>query len=166
MNNRHLVHLSLTAVSFLVIGGFLGIGLGSNDKISRASQALENYPVEIAMSGHRRHDKLNVNKTRAPELNITVSRDEMLVNNYNLEIQTKNFTFAPNNVSDKHQANKGHAHVYVDGVLISRSYSPYYHIKGLKSGKHKIRVTLNTNNHMEYAIDDKTISDKEILRVD
>lgn len=166
MNNQYLLHLSLIAVSFLVVGGFVGIGLTANGQVSRAGQALENYPIEIAMSGHRRHDQLNVNQKGAPRVNITVKKDELLRNNYNLKIETKNFEFAPESVNGKHQANRGHAHVYIDGVLISRSYSPYYHIKALKSGKHKIRVTLNTNNHKEYVIGGKSISDKKIVQVD
>ena len=40
----------------------------------------------------------------------------------------------------------------VDDVLLGRIYGSWHHLPRLKPGKHEILVTLNWNNHDEYAV--------------
>ena len=52
---------------------------------------------------------------------------------------------------------EGHPHVYVNGVKLSRLYSPYMHLGMLQPGMNEVRVTLNANMHQEYAHNGQTI---------
>ena len=70
----------------------------------------------------------------------------------NVQILTEGFTLAPENVNGDHVEGEGHAHIYVDGVKISRVYTPWHHLRSLTPGEHEIRVTLNSNSHQEYTI--------------
>lgn len=69
-------------------------------------------------------------------------------------VETTNWTWAPENVNAAALPNQGHAHLYVDGVKVARLYGPWYHLDGLAPGPHDITVTLNANNHAEYAADE------------
>jgi hypothetical protein len=89
----------------------------------------------------------------------------MMAGHYNLHIQTENFKFAPDSVSSEHVLGEGHAHVFVDDVKISRAYGPWYHLPRLEPGKHIIKVTLNTNDHQEYATENEFILDTETVTV-
>lgn len=77
---------------------------------------------------------------------------------WNLNIKTENFEFAPEQVNQEHMPGKGHAHLYIDGVKITRVYSNYYYIAGYNEGIHDLTVTLNTNSHSDYYIDGKQVS--------
>jgi hypothetical protein len=71
---------------------------------------------------------------------------------WNLEVQTTNFQFAPEHVDQLSQATaeqplEGHAHLYIDGVKITRFYANWYYLESLAPGKHEITVALNTNDH-------------------
>ena len=46
---------------------------------------------------------------------------------------------------------EGHAHLYLDGQKIARVYGEWYHLPKLE-GDHELRVTLNTNDHQDYAV--------------
>jgi hypothetical protein len=67
---------------------------------------------------------------------------------WNLEVQTANFSFAPERIGQAGDAtNEGHAHLYIDGVKITRLYGNWYYLESLAPGKHEITVSLNTNGH-------------------
>lgn len=68
-------------------------------------------------------------------------------------------TFAPKNADGAHVKNEGHAHIYVDGVKISRMYGPWYYLAPLKEkGKHTITIELSTNDHKSYAHDGERVT--------
>ena len=68
----------------------------------------------------------------------------------NLYVETHGFTFAPENVGGRHVPGQGHAHVYVNGVKIGRTYGPAMPLSKLAEGENEVRVTLNTNDHGDY----------------
>ena len=72
------------------------------------------------------------------------------VSGVNLHVILEGFAFAPESVNGEHVAGEGHAHVYVDGVKISRVYTPWLHLDDLAVGRREIRVTLNANSHPRY----------------
>ncbi len=72
------------------------------------------------------------------------------VSGVNVQIIPSGFTFAPEKVNQEHADGEGHAHIYVDGVKLSRVYTPWLHIDGLEPGVREIRVTLNANSHSDY----------------
>ncbi|MGR3456109.1 hypothetical protein [Pseudooceanicola sp.] len=84
----------------------------------------------------------------------------------NLHIMTENFRFAPENANAAHVPGEGHAHVYVDGVKVLRTYSPHAHVAGIVPGETKIRVTLNANSHEQLAIDGAPLEAVETVTVE
>lgn len=67
---------------------------------------------------------------------------------WNLEIQTTNFQFAPQNVNQTTTAtNEGHAHLYIDGKKVTRLYGNWYYLGSLPPGQHEVTVSLNANGH-------------------
>ena len=107
--------------------------------------------------GHEMHETKDADAQNAPEVSIQVTEDKEA--GYNLALKIKNFKFTPENASSDHVNGTGHAHVYIDGKKISRLYSPNYYIGELPKGEHQIRVTLNTNDHKDYAVDGSMIED-------
>lgn len=84
-------------------------------------------------------------------LALHVSEDAM--SGYNLEVVTTGFLFTPENVNGENVAGSGHAHLYVDGVKVTRLYTSWYHLKALAAGDHEIKVTLSNNDHSDMTFD-------------
>lgn len=79
-----------------------------------------------------------------PAFEVQVLRDP--VAGWNVLIVT-DVRFAPENVSTQHIEGEGHAHVYVDGVKVSRIYGMWHYLNDLEPGEHEIRVELSNNDH-------------------
>ena len=109
-------------------------------------------------NGHKmhHHKKVEVKAGKIPAVNVTVEKDAM--SGWNLSLKLTNFKFAPHNVNKAVNHNEGHAHIYVNGKKIARLYAKHYHISELPKGMVKIKVTLNANNHGEFAHNGKVIS--------
>ena len=84
---------------------------------------------------------------------------------YNVLIETENFRFAPTAVNGEPIPNEGHAHVYVNGTKVGRVYSEWTHVEGryFTAGENEVYVTLNANDHSEWAVDGVTIADTDIV---
>ena len=80
-----------------------------------------------------------------PAVTVVVHSDER--RGWNVEIQTENFAFAPEQVNQANQPNQGHGHIYVDGEKITRLYSNWYYIERLEPGMREITVSLHANGH-------------------
>ena len=98
-----------------------------------------------------------------PSVKLVVHPDTM--RGYNLEVQTTNFKFAPEDVNKAAKPGEGHAHLYVNGKKITRLYSSWYYLDRLKPGKNEIRVSLNANNHQVLAHNGKMIEATQIVEV-
>lgn len=84
---------------------------------------------------------------------------------WNLELQLKNFEFAPADVNESSSQNEGHAHLYVNGKKVTRLYGNWYYLEDLEPGDNEIRVTLNTNLHHDLAVDGEVISASTTISV-
>ena len=80
-----------------------------------------------------------------PTLNLVVHTDA--VEGWNLELQTTNFRFAPEQVNQSNQSNVGHGHLYINSEKRGRVYGPWVHLVDLPPGPHQITVSLNANQH-------------------
>jgi len=113
---------------------------------------------------HHAGTTLDVKLGEAPKIvEIKVLKDAS--SGFNLLIRTENFTFAPELVNTAHSPGKGHAHIYVDGVKLGRLYGTAFHLEKLAPGKRQIEVTLNANDHREYAVGGKKISASTVITV-
>jgi hypothetical protein len=162
METKHVATISIAA---LLIGGIAGSQLTAATTETAAGQTLDAYPLDVSLSGQHRHDKLNVDPSEAPAVSIDVQRDPMMPTHFNIRIQPDGVTFAPESVSSDHVMGEGHAHVFVNDVKISRAYNEWYHLPRLDPGNHTIKVTLNTNDHREYAVNGETINAVENVHV-
>ncbi len=79
---------------------------------------------------------------------------------WNLNIETTNFTFAPETVNQESSPNQGHAHLYINGEKITRIYSNWYHLPELPKGDNEIKITINTNLHEDLIYQGKVIGDR------
>ncbi|MCR9145991.1 MAG: hypothetical protein NXH74_02195 [Rhodobacteraceae bacterium] len=84
----------------------------------------------------------------------------------NLHIGVTGFTFDPEGVNGAHVPGHGHAHVYLNGVKQARAYGPWVQLHALPRGTHAIRVTLNANDHSQYAISGQPVEATVNLRID
>ncbi len=83
-----------------------------------------------------------------PTVALTVYEDPMM--GWNLNVETTDFVFTPENASTADILGEGHAHIYVNGEKIGRLYGNWYHLASLPPGIHEITVSLNGNSHGAY----------------
>ena len=145
---------------FLVIGLFFGTGFGFLVAVSsgarmeghqHAGDAVHDHTAHDHGGTDASHDNLTEAGSPAPQLTLTLHPDGD--QSRNLQIRASNFSFAPGAVNGGHVSGQGHAHVYVNGVKIARTYAPWFHLSALPKGQHDIRVTLNANDHSQLAVD-------------
>lgn len=84
---------------------------------------------------------------------------------WNLEIKVENFAFAPERVNESSQFSEGHAHLYVNGIKITRLYGSWYYLEALEPGQYEVTVSLNTNAHEALVYKEQPIQDTEIIEV-
>lgn len=72
---------------------------------------------------------------------------------WNVFVDTTGFTWAPQDAGADPVPGEGHAHLYVDGVKVARVYGPAFYVGDLEPGTHEVTVTLNANDHADYAVD-------------
>lgn len=92
------------------------------------------------------HDTLEVPAGQTmPTVTLVVHDDA--TQGWNLDVQTTNFRFAPERINQSSSVTEGHAHLYIDGVKITRIYGNWYYLESLAAGRHEITVSLNANGH-------------------
>jgi len=139
-------------------GFVLGGSVGSDDSSTTKTTSADSHDHDAAESSHSHdHEMFEVSDIgSAPAITaMTVTEDPK--SGWNLTLVTDNFTFAPQNASGQHIDGEGHAHIYVDGEKLTRLYSHNYYLGELAEGEHTIRVTLNTNDHKDYAVDGEVV---------
>ena len=80
-------------------------------------------------------------------LDITAEVDDK--GGVHVAIQTEGWRWEPEEVNGANKDGAGHAHVYADGVKLSRVYGNYHYITDLEPGTREIKVSLNSNDHSE-----------------
>ncbi|MGI9506315.1 MAG: hypothetical protein ACR2RE_25010 [Geminicoccaceae bacterium] len=85
---------------------------------------------------------------------------------WRVEIKAEDFTFSKEFVDLYHVPGMGHGHLYVGGMKLGRLYTPDAYIGALPKGQHEIRVTLNTNDHRAYVVDDTAVTASVTIEVD
>ena len=114
--------------------------------------------------GEHKHGKMEVPQgEEIPTVDVVVVKDAK--KGWNLEAKVSNFQFAPEKVNTSPTPGEGHAHLFVNGKKITRLYSSWYYLENLEPGENKIKVTLNANNHADWASNGKVIEDTEIVKV-
>lgn len=142
-------------VIVMVLSILLGAGGGFVLGATTSSGDTETTKMAANMSqGHS--EMFMVSAEEAPSVKVMVTEDKK--SGYNMKIMTEKFTFSPDKVNGENVVGEGHAHLYVDGEKIGRLYGPDFHYGGSFEGTKTFKVTLNANDHSEYAVDGKIIS--------
>ncbi len=94
---------------------------------------------------------------------VKASKDRMM--GWNLQVRTRAFRWAPGRASSAHRAGEGHAHLFVDGKKVTRLYGPWFFLGELSPGRHKVKVTLNGNDHSDYVRAGKPIAATAVVTV-
>lgn len=84
---------------------------------------------------------------------------------FNIQILTENFTFTPSAINGEVMQNEGHAHLYVNGEKIQRVYGNWVHLPSslLVSGANAVTITLNANDHSEWAVNGAALASTVIV---
>lgn len=91
----------------------------------------------------------------APEITLeAVAEDDAVM----LRVIANEFTFSQDMMGSDHVPGMGHGHLYLDGLKLERLFEPEARIEGLPKGEHILRVTLNTNDHRAYVVDDEPVT--------
>jgi len=80
-------------------------------------------------------------------------------------IDTDEFTFSKERIDLFHVPGEGHGHLYVGGLKMGRLYTSEARIGALPPGRHIVRVTLNTNDHRAYVVDDIPVTATAVIEV-
>ena len=111
------------------------------------------------------HLKLDVSsEENHPAIDVALLPDSE--SGWNAELHIQKFRFTPERTGASHVMGEGHVHLEIDGVKIARWYGSWGHIPWLPRGEHELRVSLNTNDHQEYALGDVPIAWSTTLVVD
>ena len=98
----------------------------------------------------------------APQLAVRVAADGA---GWRVTVQAEQFIFTEIVDGLGHMPGYGHGHLYLNGVKLQRIYAPEATIGALPPGDHLIEVTLNTNDHRAYVVDDLPVTASVRLRV-
>lgn len=146
-------------VGLLVVGILLGGVLFKNNFM------LINDHVFTSSKDTMKEAELVVPANHAiPTVKLQVLKDSM--KGFNIHVTTENFKFTPENVNQKDVVGEGHAHLYVDGVKITRLYGNWYYLGSVAEGTHKVSVSLNGNSHAQYMVKGAKIEDSVDIIVD
>ncbi len=160
-----------TALVALPVGYFVGSSVGADTTDVKHSESSETHDSnddhdhdDTTDAKMHAHEKLNVSGDAVPAIDsLEVTKDPKT--GWNLHMHTSSFTFQPEKAGSEHTDGEGHAHLYIDDVKVTRLYGGDYYIGELDEGTHTVRVTLNTNDHRDYAVDDEVVA-AEVIVVD
>jgi hypothetical protein len=151
----------LPVAAVLLIGAGTGYGLAqltANDADDAHVDTAETGSAhdDMANATAHAHTYLMVPEAGAPKVSLEVTEDAK--SGWNVHIVTENFKFTPENANKANVIGEGHAHLYVDGVKVSRVYGNYFYYGEAFDGTKTFKVTLNANDHSEYAIGETVIA--------
>lgn len=106
----------------------------------------ENSTEQEDKHSHSHETPIDLTETSwNPLVQFTATPDP--VSGWNIQIQTKNFRFSPENSGGEHIEGEGHAHLYIDDIKVARLYGNWFHLASLPSGSHELRIALTSNDH-------------------
>jgi hypothetical protein len=122
-----------------------------NTETQNDSSSMESDVME-----HSHSSTFEVSEEEAPSVAVEVTQDAK--SGWNVHIITSDFVFTPEAASTPTNViGEGHAHLYVDGVKIARVYGDWFHYPENFEGEKEFRVTLNANDHSDYAVNGEVI---------
>jgi hypothetical protein len=154
------------AVTSLLIGttsGFIAGKIVSDQEHKQTHVHSHDTPAPAHNDGHgatstpvHKHATLAADPTKAPTVALKVTKDSKA--GWYVHIDTTNFSFTPAKANTADILGEGHAHLYVDGKIVSRLYGPDFHYRENFTGTKTFKVTLNGNTHADYTVNGTAVS--------
>ena len=94
-------------------------------------------------------------------LNVSAGADKT----WKIELLSEEFEFRQDLLDGPHVPGTGHGHLYVGGLKLQRLFRSEVETGELPPGNHVFRVTLNTNDHRAYVVDDEPVTATANVRV-
>ena len=113
---------------------------------------------------HDHGNNLDVSQLADPPT-VSISGTATETGEVNLNFAVEDLELVPINPPSEHELGQGHLHLYVDGVSVAMLHESSYVITDLTKGQHNFRVAISTNDHREYHVDGKTISDSISIEI-
>ncbi|WP_186775444.1 YHYH protein [Rubripirellula tenax] len=114
---------------------------------------MEDQPGDTAMevSGHS-HDMTETvaaNSNNPPSVLLHATPNSSGIE---VHLSLSNFELSSKNVDQAHIDGQGHAHLYLDGVKVTRLFDNTYQLDNVATGSHTVSVELVSNDHRVYSI--------------
>ena len=110
-------------------------------------------------SGMQKHPGMYAVPAEEPQPSIKVSVERVDGSaGWRVLSEVEDFQFNRELADGAHKPGNGHGHLYLNGLKLGRVYEPAVDFGWLPKGRHRVRVTLNTNNHQTYMVDGKPVS--------
>lgn len=99
----------------------------------------------------------------APAIELAVVADG---DGWKVRVLSNEFEFSSEFLGLYHIPGMGHGHLYIGGMKQGRMLNAEARIGPLPKGTHEVRVTLNTNDHRAYVVDDIPVTAIAMISVD
>ena len=154
--------LGLCAIGF-IFSGLIGFMIAGANNVTFDGHKHNTDHLDTAYHGGKTsHSETHAEPITIPKNGLEPSiRAELQidpVSGFNLHLITGNFTFAPESAGLKHKDGIGHAHLYIDEHKIARLYNSWFHIDTIPEDAKQMRITLYSNDHRPFMVDNKIIS--------
>jgi hypothetical protein len=97
-----------------------------------------------------------VEATWSPPPSVSVSAVETTPGELDLTLRTESFAFA-DPAAVESVPGEGHAHIYLDDLLVGMAYGGSYRLRDVRAGTHRIRVDLSSSNHGTWLVDGEPV---------
>lgn len=138
-------------VAIIIICLAAGFVFGNTYKVE--SEKLGGHDMTMDHTSMHKHVQIPVGY-KIPTIKLNTTPD--IMGGYNINVQTTNFTFTPQNVGKNSVPNTGHAHIYINGKKVGRIYGNWHYAgpANFVTGTNTIAVTLNSDNHDLWVLQD------------
>lgn len=151
----------------LMVASLISCSSSAGEDASSTSMAMGHSDSH---DSHDSHDHSHENNLDVSQLadppTVSISGSVAETGEVNLNFSVENLELIPINPPTEHKPGQGHLHLYVDGVSVEMLHETSYVVNGLKKGLHDFRVTISTNDHREYYVDGKAISDSISIEIE
>ncbi|OZM58479.1 hypothetical protein CIB95_02615 [Lottiidibacillus patelloidae] len=130
----------------------VGCSLHNNDKVDEIIEKISVVPIDV-------NEPDTVEAVAKNEKRSLSIKHEVKGHDVYIECYVPNFHFSKENVGKRNKDGEGHIHLYLNGEKITKIYKAAFIVKGLPSGKHKLKIEIAHNNHTPY---DKLYEELEV----
>lgn len=161
---KKLTFATLLTIGFGTVATVNALADMSHGEHHHATPHSETHGGSHSSSGHGHHGALMIPVNQpVPQVTLVVTPDA--VTGWNVQVQTANWKFAPEQVNQSSVTTEGHAHLYLNGEKLTRLYSEWYYLPSLPTGEHSLSVSLNANGHEALMYNGQPVEDSVIVTV-